>query len=81
MGRKPKYEFGTETITASLNKTVLDYIRNKAHKEKLSLSEMINRILESVAFSERDYHNVMAQHHARLMYIHKAEEQALMPGG
>jgi len=73
MGRKPKYKFGTKTITISINKEIVDYIRDKAEKQDVNFSEFCSRLIEASVMKNSDYHRLMAKKHARMMYYHQSE--------
>ena len=77
MGRPMKYEFGTENISLSLPKDVLDVLRDKAKKADKPLSSFAGLIIKSAVMKDEDYATLMAKHHNRLMQYWISEKNRI----
>ena len=77
IGRKPKYEFGTENVTLSINSILVDLLRKHAKKIGIPLSSLASKVLERALMKDQDFHLIMAKHHASLMHYHKTESERL----
>ena len=77
MARPRKYEFGTETMSLSLPKEVLEVLRKRAETSGKSLSSFAALILKMAVFNDSEYAKLMAKHYNKQMQYWLSESERL----
>jgi len=77
MARPKIYEFGTENISLSVPKDVLEVLKKRAKQADKPLSSFVGLILKTAVLNDIDYSKLMAKHHNRQMQYWLSEKNRI----